>query len=93
MQSFIGQVNFLRRLIPSFAEFFKNITNMLKKENEIKWIVDARKSFKYIKKAITEAPVLVSPDFIKDFLVFSYAYEHTIDGVLLQKLTRMLSSP
>ena len=57
----------------------------MKTENEIKWTVDARKSFKDIKKAITEALVLVSLDFNKYFLVFSYAFEHTIVGVLLQK--------
>ena len=85
MQSFIGQVNFLRRFIPSFAEILRNIKNMLKKENEIKWIVDARKSFKDIKKSITKDPVLVSPYFDKDFLVFSWASKHTIVGVLLQK--------
>ena len=55
---------------------------MLRKDNDIKWTVDARKSLKYIKKSITEAPVLVSHDFAKDFLVFSYSSEHTIAGVL-----------
>ena len=62
-----------------------NITNMLKKGHEIKWTSEARKSFKEIKQAILEAPVLVSPNFTKDFLVFSYASEHTIVAVLLQK--------
>ena len=50
LQSFIGQVNFFRRFIYSFAEIMKNITNMLKKENEIKWTVDARKSLKLLKR-------------------------------------------
>ena len=63
----------------------RNVTNMLKEENEIKWIVDARKSFKDIKKDIIEALVLASLDFTKGFMAFSYAYNHTIDGVLLQK--------
>ena len=62
-----------------------NITNMLKKDHEIKWTVEAKKYFKNIKQAISEAPVLVSPDFDKVFLVFSYALEHTIVVVLLQK--------
>ena len=31
IQSFFGQVNFLRRFVPSFAEILMNITNMLKK--------------------------------------------------------------
>ena len=83
VQSFIGHVNFLRRFMPSFVEILRNITNMLRKDNEIKRIVDARKYFKDINKSITKAPVLVSPDFSKYFLVFSYASEHTIARGLL----------
>jgi len=58
---------------------------MLRKDSNIRWTPEAKKSFKDIKKAISEAPVLVSPDFSKDFLIFSFASEHTIAGVLLQK--------
>ena len=49
VQSFIGQVIFLRRFIPSFAKILMNISNMLKKDHEIKWTIDARRSFKDIK--------------------------------------------
>jgi hypothetical protein len=35
--------------------------------------------------ALTQAPVLISPDFTKDFYLFSFASEHTIAAVLLQK--------
>ena len=70
-----------------------NITNMLKKGHEIKWNGEARKSFWEIKKAISDAPVLVSPDFTKDFSVFSYASEYTIAAVLLQKNNENLEQP
>jgi len=59
------------------------ITNMLKKGHEIKWSAEAKESFWGIKKAISEAPVLVSPNFAKEFSIFSYASEHTIAAVLL----------
>jgi 23S rRNA maturation-related 3'-5' exoribonuclease YhaM len=45
VQSFPGKVNFLRRLIPNLAEIIKHITNMLKQGNEIKWMLEAIKSF------------------------------------------------
>jgi hypothetical protein len=45
----------------------------------------AKVSFQRVKKSIGEAPVLVSPDYSKEFLVFSFASEHTIATVLLQK--------
>jgi hypothetical protein len=38
-----------------------------------------------VKHALTQAPVLISPDYTKDFYLFSFASEHTIAGVLLQK--------
>ena len=53
IQSFIGQVNLLRRFIPSFAEILMNITSMLRKDHEMKWIVEAHKYFKDIKQAIS----------------------------------------
>ena len=89
----MGQVNFLRRFVPSFAEILMNITNMLRKGHEIKWTAESRRSFKEIKQAISEAPVLVNPDFTKYFLVFSYASEHTIATVLLQKNNENMEQP
>ena len=83
IQSFIGRLNFLCRFISNFVEIMKHITNMLKKENEIKWNLDARNSFANIKKVLTEAPILISLDCTKDFHIFSFASEHTIAGVLL----------
>jgi len=50
-----------------------------------KWIVESRNSFDQIKKALTEAPVLISPDYSKYFLIFSFASFDTVATVLLQK--------
>ena len=58
---------------------------MLKKEVGVKWTLEAKKSFELEKHALTQAPVLISPDFTKDFLIFSFASEHTVAAVLLQK--------
>lgn len=83
IQSFIGKVIFLRRFISNFAEIMKYITNMLRKENEIKWTSEARKTFSDIKKALTKAPILNSLDCLRDLQIFSFASEHTVAGVLL----------
>jgi hypothetical protein len=85
VQSFLGKINFLRRFISNFVELVKNITNMLKKGNEVKWTVESRNSFDQIKKALTEAPVLVSPDYSKEFLIFSFASSDTVVVVFLQR--------
>jgi hypothetical protein len=85
VQAFLGKINFLRRFVSNFAELVKHITTMLKKGNEVKWTVEPRESFVQIKKALTEAPVLISPDFSKDFLIFSFASFDTVATVLLQR--------
>jgi hypothetical protein len=64
----------------------KLIIDMLKKENEVKWTVEAKASFERVKKYIGEAPLLANPDYTKEFLIFSFAFEHTIAMVLLQKI-------
>ena len=93
LQSFIGKINFLRRFIPNLAEHLRNMTNMLKKGAGVKWTVGAKKYFESVKLALTQAPVLVSPDFSKDFLIFSFSSEHTVVAVLLQKNTEEMEQP
>ena len=83
----------MRRFIPSFAKILMNITNMLKKDHEIKWTIDARRYFKHIKQANVEAPLLVSPYFSKYFLIFSYSSDHTIAGVFLQRNNQNVEQP
>ena len=66
---------------------------MLIKYQEVKWTIEAIASFEKIKQALTEAPVLVSPDFSKYFLTLSFASQDTIAVVLLQKNVDGLENP
>ena len=66
---------------------------MLKKDAEIKWTDQARSSFEDIKKAIMEAPTLISPDYSKGFYIFSFASYDTMAAVLLQKDNEGLDHP
>jgi hypothetical protein len=43
--------------------------------------------------ALAKAPVLASPNLAKDFILFSFASEHTIAGVLLQKDEQKFERP
>ena len=83
LQAFLGKINFLRRFISNLAELIRSLNNMLKKDSTIKWTVEAKKSFEYIKIALTKTPVLISPKFDRDFILFSFASEHTISAILL----------
>jgi hypothetical protein len=93
IQSFLGKINFLRRFISNFVELVKFITSMLRKNSEVKWTADARNSFELIKKDLVDAPVLISPDYSKEFLIFSFASDDTLVVVLLQKNKDDLEQP
>ena len=56
---------------------------MLKKGVGIKWTVEAKKYFESVKLALTQALVLISPDFSKHFLIFSFTSQHTVVAALL----------
>eukprot|EP00253_Pinus_taeda_P016662 PITA_16662 len=62
IQSFNGKMNFLRRFIPNLAEHLKEMTNMLKKDSQVKWMEEAVKSFNSVKLALSSTPVLADPE-------------------------------
>ena len=84
LQAFLGKINFLRRFIPNLAELIRLLNNMLKKDSKVKWTMEAKQAFEDIKRALRNTPVLTSPKFDRDFIIFSFASEHTIVVVLLQ---------
>jgi len=78
-------MNFLRRFIPNLDEHLREMTNMLKNDNEVKWSEEAHKSFHAVKLSLTIAHVLINPDYSNDFIIFSFSSEHTMATVLMQK--------
>lgn len=66
---------------------------MLKKYIEIKWNTKARICFSEVKLALTTNPILISPDFTKNFMIFSFAFEHTIATILLQNNSKDMNGP
>jgi hypothetical protein len=83
LQSFLGQINFVRQFIPNLAELLKPLLKLLKKDAKYEWTEEGRNAFKSIKDEIGKYPVLISPNYSKDFQIFSFASEATIAGVLL----------
>lgn len=62
IQSFNGKMNFLRHFVPNLVEHLKEMTNMIKKDSQVKWMDEAVKYFNMVKLALSSAPVLVSPN-------------------------------
>jgi hypothetical protein len=58
---------------------------LLKKDWDVHWADPEKQAFEGIKHTISSVPVLVSPNYSKEFWIFSYSSEHTIAAAMLQK--------
>ena len=85
MQSFLGKINFMRRFIFKFAEIVKPLQEMIKKDSNFKCSKDRKEAFDNIKEAIAETPILRSPNFDNEFILCTFASDHSIVVVLTQK--------
>ena len=83
LQSFNGQINFIRRFIPNLAEIMKPMHKLLKKDVKFEWDSEGKESFRSIKDCIARSLVLTSPNYSKEFHIFSFSSEDTIARVLL----------
>ena len=85
LQSFNGQINFIRIFIPNLAKLMKPMQKLLKKDVKFDWDSEGKEAFRRIKDCIERSPVLTILDYSKEFQIFSFASEDTIARVLLQK--------
>lgn len=85
MKSFFGKINFVKKFITRFVEIVKPLNVMLKRDDKVEWILEAKKYFMEIKRAITDALVLVSLDYSKPFYIYSFSLDHSCVSMLMQK--------
>jgi len=81
----LGQINFVRRFVPSFFEMVRPLQNLIKKDAQYHWGPIENQSFNSIKKAIIDAPSLMSPDFSQDFTLYTFASDRSYAAILTQK--------
>ena len=85
MQSFMGTINFVRRFVPDFAQIVKPLQQMVKQSAQFKWIDIEKNTFSKIKTVVAHAPSLKSPDFDKDFILYTFASDDSLAAMLTQK--------
>nr|GFB93494.1 hypothetical protein [Tanacetum cinerariifolium] len=62
VRSFLGHAGFYRRFIQDFPKIARPMTHLLEKETPFIFSKECIKSFNTLKKKLTEAPILVVPD-------------------------------
>ena len=71
------------RFIIDFTSIIQPITQLLKKNVEFKWTKEAKDAFSKNKHSITSTPMMVEPNFEKEFIIYSYASKYGVVVSLL----------
>lgn len=82
----IGMSSWYRRFIPDFSKVIAPISDLISKAKKtIKWTKEAEEAFQQLKASLISEPVLVSPDFDREFTIQCDASDVGIAGVLTQE--------
>nr|GFA66094.1 DNA-directed DNA polymerase [Tanacetum cinerariifolium] len=85
IQSFLGHVDFYRRFIQDFSKISRPMTHLLEKNTPFIFSEDCIQAFQTLKKKLTEAPILIAPNWDLPFELMCYASDFTIGAVLGQR--------
>nr|GEU84783.1 hypothetical protein [Tanacetum cinerariifolium] len=85
IQSFLGHVGFYRRFIKDFSKIARPMTCLLKKDTLFHFSKECIEAFKTLKRKLTEAPILIAPDWDMPFKLMCDASDFAIGAVLGQR--------
>ncbi|GKC40422.1 reverse transcriptase domain-containing protein, partial [Tanacetum coccineum] len=88
IRSFLGHVGFYRRFIQDFSKIARPMTHLLEKDTPFIFSKECVESFNILKKKLTEAPILVSPDWDLPFEIMCDASDYAVGAVLGQRKTK-----
>ncbi|CAB0042118.1 unnamed protein product [Trichogramma brassicae] len=78
-------VGWYSRFIKNEAEIKVPLARLLRKDTPFVWGSDQEQAFATLKQSLSEAPVLVRPDFDKEFAIQTDASDYAIGAVLTQE--------
>ncbi|GJU55275.1 reverse transcriptase domain-containing protein [Tanacetum coccineum] len=77
VRSFLGHAGFYRRFIQDFSKIARPMTHLLEKETPFVFSEECVESFNTLKRRLTEAPILIAPDWDLPFELIIVSTDHT----------------
>src|SRR5687767_2470726 len=84
VRSFLGLCSYYRRFIKDFSKIAKPLHNLTKKDEKFEWKKEQQKAFDILRTKLTEKPILVYPDFDKEFILITDGSKMGLGAVLAQ---------
>nr|GEX54278.1 hypothetical protein [Tanacetum cinerariifolium] len=88
IRSFLGHAGFYRRFIQDLSKITRPMIHLLKKETPFIFSTKCREAFETLKKKLTEASILVAPDWDLPFEIMCDASDFAVRAVLGQRKTK-----
>ncbi|GJZ11361.1 reverse transcriptase domain-containing protein [Tanacetum coccineum] len=88
VRSFLGHAGFYRRFIKDFSKISRPMTHLLEKNTPFIFSDECIQAFETLKKKLTEAPILIAPDWDLPFELMCDASDFAIGAVLGQRHER-----
>ncbi|GJZ14015.1 reverse transcriptase domain-containing protein [Tanacetum coccineum] len=85
VRSFLGHAGFYRRFIKDFSKISRPMTHLLEKNTPFIFSNECIQAFQTLKKKLTEAPILIAPDWDLPFELMCDASDFAIGAVLGQR--------
>ncbi|GJR15591.1 reverse transcriptase domain-containing protein [Tanacetum coccineum] len=85
VRSFLGHAGFYRRFIKDFSKISRPMTHLLEKNTPFIFSDECIQAFETLKKKLTEAPILIAPDWDLPFELMCDASDFAIGAVLGQR--------
>ncbi|GJZ68650.1 reverse transcriptase domain-containing protein [Tanacetum coccineum] len=88
IRSFLGHAGFYRRFIKDFSKISRPMTHLLEKNTPFIFSEECIQAFQTLKKKLTEAPILIAPDWDQPFKLMCDASDYAIGAVLGQRIEK-----
>ena len=85
LMRFLGMVGYYRKFCNNFSVIAEPLTNLLSKRMRFKWTSDCQNAFDKLKAILRSEPVLLAPNFNKEFKLAVDASDVGAGGELLQE--------
>ena len=84
-REFLSMVGYYRKFISRFAEAFRPVTTLTRKDTKFEWSDDCQTGFECLKTCLTKTPIIKYPNPHKRYVIFTDASDQGAVAVLTQE--------